>query len=178
MNNLFHAFSIKVPGQFLDDKLFYTYEDFDAEDLSKPTDEQTVEKGKAYIRMQQLKRKLSELCVPVYCTVNFGTPGTCATIPTDAEIVVGYITYEPFLAVTDTAPVDPTADAAATVMEIVEGVMDEVISDTFCTVQLTVNRLETAIPDAATVKFREIRDIYLTAPAVTVTPTVTYVEIK
>lgn len=178
MNNLFQAFSIKVPGQYLDDTMFYDYADFDPENIAVPTDEQTHEKAKAFIRLKQLKRKLSELSVPIYSTVTFATPGTTATIPTDAEIVVAYISYEPFLSTLETAPSNPTVDAAAVIQKIIEDTLKEEIANEFLTVQLTVDRKKTALPSSGDEKFRELRTIYLTAPAVVVTPTVTYIEIK
>lgn len=178
MNNLFHAFSIKVPGQLLDDKLFYEYDDYDVDADAVPADADTVTKGKAFIRMQQIKRKLSELVVPVYCNISFTTPGTMSAVPTDCEIDVGYITLEPFLSTMSTAPTDPTADAAAVLQQIMIDALGEDIVGHAVWVQKTVTRPKAAIPNSPTEKFYELFTDYLTADKETVAVEAKYIPIK
>lgn len=124
MNNLFKVFTIEVPGQVLDDKLFFQYDDYDSNVMTTPTDANVEAKAIAFTRMQQLKRKLSELTVPLYCTVDFATAGTCATVPTGATITVGYISYEPFVSVSDPIPKDESAQITAAETEIAKIVND------------------------------------------------------
>lgn len=178
MNNLFHAFSIKIPGKLLDDKLFFAYDDYDADAGSVPTDAETLDKGKAFIRMQQIKRKLSELIVPIYCDISFTTAGTMSTIPTDCEIDVGYISMEPFLSTLDAKPTDPKVDAAAVIQKIIQDALGEDIVGHAVFVQKTIVRPKTAFPASPDETFYELFTDYLTAPKVTATPVVVYIEIK
>lgn len=130
MNNLFQAFSIEIPGQLLDDKQFYEYSDFDAENLTSPTDAEVLAKAKALIRMKQVKRMLSECTIPLYCTVEFGTPGTASTVPTDAKITVGYLSYEPFISRLEPIPVFATEEEAQTAAEgVIKGIIDAVLAE-------------------------------------------------
>lgn len=140
MNNLFQPFSIEIPGQLLDDKRFYEYADFDGENYTTPTDANVLDKAKAYIRMQQLKRKLSECTVPLYCTIEFTTPGTSSTIPTNAKITVGYLSFEPFISTLDPIPVynndtDAGAGAAGVIQEIVDEVLASDIEQEYAVLQ-------------------------------------------
>lgn len=178
MNNLFHAFSIKVPGQLLDDKLFYAYDGYDVETGAVPTDAETLAKGKAFIRMQQIKRKLSELVVPVYCEIRFTTAGTMSAIPTDCEIDVAYITMEPFLSTMDTKPTDPKVDAATVIQKIITDALNEDINGHAVYVQKTVTRAKTALAAAPDETFYELFTDYLTAEAATASVVVKYIDIK
>ena len=176
MNNLFNAFSIKVPGQNLDDLKYFQYSDFDADDL--PTDEETLAKAVAYTRLRHLQRKLSELSVPVYSKIYFGTQGTSKVVPTAAEIVVSYISVEPFLSTLKTAPAaDQRYIAAANVLKsIVVEALDVDINE-LAEVQKTSVREEYAgAPSQET--FTDVRNVYIDVPAVTPTVTVQYLQIK
>lgn len=179
MNNLFHAFSIKIPGQLLDDKLFYAYDDYDVEAGTVPTDDQTIAKGKAFIRMQQIKRKLSELIVPIYCEISFTTPGTMSTIPTGCEIDVGYISIEPFLSTMPVADrTEPKLDSATVIQKIIADALGEELVGHAVFVQKTITRPKTAFPASPDETFYELFTDYLTAPAETSTPVVVYIDIK
>ena len=176
MNNLFNAFSIKVPGQNLDDLKYFQYEDFDPENL--PTDAETLEKAVAYIRMRHVQRKLSELSVPVYKEVYFGTAGTSKAVPTAAEIVVSYISIEPFLSTLSTAPAE--ADRFTAAADVLKGIVQEALNsdiNELVEVQKTSTREEYAgAPSQET--FTDVRNVYIDAPAVTPTVTVEYLQIK
>lgn len=126
MNNLFNAFSIKVPGQVLDDKKFYEYADYDVTSTTIPTDAQTLTKAQAYVRLKHIERKLSELSVPIYFTITYGTDGTASTVPTDAEIAVSYISIEPFLSTLTTAPDE--ADRFTAAADVIKGIIDAGLS--------------------------------------------------
>lgn len=130
MNNLFQPFSIEIPGQLLDDKRFYEYDDYDSENYTSPTDANVLAKAKAYIRMQQVKRKISECTIPLYCTVEFGTPGTASTVPTDAKLTVGYLSIEPFVSTLDPIPVFADEDEAQTAAAgVIKEIMDSAINE-------------------------------------------------
>ncbi|SOK58589.1 hypothetical protein [Yersinia phage fHe-Yen9-04] len=179
MNNLFNAFSIKVPGQTLDDKKFFQYADYVNTSTTVPTDAETVTKAIAFVRLKQIKRKLSELSVPVYLTINFSTPGTASTVPTDAELVVGYISIEPFLSTLETAPDE--ADRFTAAAEVIKGIIDvalsEEIVDEFFEVQTTYSRHR--YPGATTTDtYRELETIFVTVPDSGEVSTVVYIDIK
>lgn len=181
MNNLFKPFSIEIPGQLLDDKRFYEYSDFDAQNFTSPTDAEVLEKAKAYIRMQQIKRKLSELTVPLYCTVDFGTPGTAATIPTDAKIVVGYLSIEPFISNLDPIPVFPDDTAAhAAASSVIKEIMDKALNEDIMQEYAVLQKIyqEENNPIAKVVEtYRTVYMDYIDAlkPATAVSSTVTFI---
>lgn len=179
MNNLFNAFSIKVPGQVLDNKKFFEYSDYDNTSITAPTDAQTLTKAKAYVRLKHIERKLSELSVPVYFTINFATPGTASAVPTDAELVVGYISIEPFLSTLTDAPDE--ADRFTAAASVIKGIIDEAlaaeIESEFFEVQKTYTRSQ--FPGSSeTDTYRELETVYVTVPAESATSTVVYIEIK
>lgn len=178
MNNLFEAFTIEIPGQSLDDKYFYEYSDFDNDDLAIPTVAQSVEKAKAFIRMKQIKRKLSELAIPVYFTVRFGTAGTASTIPTDAVLTVGYISYDAFISSINPVPEyateeDAAKGAAEVIKLIIDNAMNQEISDEYAVVAKLYD-LERNPFNTTEQSYREIEVIYLTADAVVVDSTVSH----
>lgn len=179
MNNLFNAFSIKVPGQVLDNLKFFQYSDYDNTSITAPTDAQTLTKAKAYVRLKHIERKLSELAVPVYFTINFGTEGTAEAVPTDAEIVVGYISIEPFLSTLSTAPAaeDRFTAAAGVIKEIIDAALASELKDEFFEVQKTYSR--TVFPGSSeTDTYRELETIYVTVPDASAESTVQYIELK
>ena len=179
MNNLFHAFSIKVPGKVLDNKKFFQYSDYDNESTSVPSDEQTLTKAEAYVRLKHIERKLSELAVPVYFKIDFSTEGTTSTVPTDAEISVAYYSIEPFLSTLETAPdeADRLTSAASVIKEIIDAALSDVIENEFFEVQKTYTRAP--YPGAtSTETYRELQTIYITVPDAAVESTVVYIEIK
>ncbi|QOI71251.1 putative structural protein [Erwinia phage pEa_SNUABM_50] len=179
MNNLFNAFSIKVPGQALDDKKFFQYADYVNTSTTVPTDAQTLEKAIAYVRLKQVERKLSELSVPVYFTINFSTAGTASAVPTDAELVVGYISIEPFLSTLETYPdeADRFTAAAEVIKTIIDKALSEEIKDEFFEVQKTYTRHQ--YPGATTTDtYRELETIFVTVPDSGEVSTVVHIEIK
>jgi len=180
MNNLFKAFTIKVPGQDLDDKRFFEYSDFDSENMTTPTDAEVLAKAIAYTRMQQIKRKLSELTVPIYCTVEFDTEGTAATIPTDATITVGYISYEPFASTV--SPVPKTDDEQITASEtVIKGIIDAALASSLVQEMAAVQKItsRTITPLLATTTLqRDVYMDYIDVPALTgVVSTVEFVKL-
>lgn len=179
MNNLFEAFSIEIPGQNLDDKYFYEYSDFDTDNIAIPTVAESVAKAKAFIRMKQIKRKLSELAIPVYFTVKYATEGTASTIPTDATLTVGYISYEAFISTINPVPVYATpeeaaAGAAAVIKAIIDDAMNQEIDDEYAVVAKLYDRERNPF-NTTEVAYREIEVVYLTADAVVVDSTVTHI---
>lgn len=183
MNNLFQAFSIEIPGQLLDDKQFYEYADFDAENFTSPTDDEVLAKAKALIRMKQVKRMLSECTVPLYCTVEFGTPGTASAVPTDAKITVGYLSYEPFISRLDPIPVFADAteaqDAAAgEIKKIMDAVLAEDIDNEYAVLQKLYSKENNPI-DKVVMPYREIYMDYIDVekPASAVVSTVKYIKL-
>lgn len=179
MNNLFNAFSIKVPGQVLDNKKFFEYADYDNTSITVPTDAQTLTKAQAYVRLKHIERKLSELSVPTYFTIDFETPGTAAAVPTDAELVVGYISIEPFLSTLETAPDE--ADRFTAAADVIKGIIDEAlaaeIDEEFFEVQKTYTR--SLFPGSSeTDTYRELDTVYVTVPDSAVESTVVYIPIK
>lgn len=180
MNNLFKAFKITIPGQDLDDKRFFEYSDFDSEDMTTPTDAEVLAKAIAYTRMQQIKRKLSELTVPIYCTVEFTTAGTAATIPTGAEITVGYISYEPFVSTLDTIPVSD-ADQITAAQTVIKGIIDAALAselvEEMAAVQKITSRTITPLLATTTLQ-RDVYMDYIDVPALTgVVSTVAFIQL-
>lgn len=179
MNNLFNAFSIKVPGQVLDNKKFFEYPDYDVTSTTVPTDAQTLTKAQAYVRLKHVERKLSELSVPVYFTITFGTEGTTSTVPADAEIAVSYISIEPFLSTLDTYPDE--ADRFTAASTVIKGIIDEAlaaeIEDEFFEVQKTYTRTPNPLV-TTTDTYRELDTIFVTVPDAGVESTVVYIPIK
>jgi|AGFS01.1.fsa_nt_gi hypothetical protein len=160
MNNLFKVFTIEVPGQNLDDKRFYEYSDFDSNVMTTPTDAQVLQKAIAYTRMQQIKRKLSELTVPLYCNVEFTTEGNCSTIPTGAKLTVGYLSYEPFVSTVDPIPKEE-AEQITTAQEVIKGIIDKALADGLEQELAFVQRI-VSVPDNALVTTSEdLRDVYM-----------------
>lgn len=180
MNNLFKSFKITVPGQNLDDKRFFEYSDFDSEDMSSPTDAQVLQKAIAYTRMQQIKRKLSELTVPIYCTVAFTTEGDAATIPTEAIITVGYISYEPFVSIADPIPTseeDQITSAEGEIKKIIDAALASELTQEMAVVQRIVNRTITPLL-ATTEDLRDVYMDYIDVPALSgVTSTVAFITL-
>lgn len=168
MNNLFKAFKIEVSGQELDDKLFFQYSDYNSNDAGVPPDAAILAKAVAFTRMQQLKRKLSELTIPVYCTVEFATPGTAAVVPTGATITVGYISYEPFVSTVSPIPEDEAAQitaAAQTIKKIVDDCLSAKLTDEMAYVQNTVLRTQNPLVTTQ-VSLRDVFMDYIDVPAV------------
>lgn len=183
MNNLFQAFSIEIPGQLLDDKQFYEYADFDAENFTSPTDVEVLAKAKALIRMKQVKRMLSECTIPLYCTVEFGTPGTASTVPTDAKITVGYLSYEPFISRINPIPEFATVEeaelaAAAEIKKIMDAILAEDIDQEYAVLQKLYNHENNPISKVS-MPYRQIYMDYIDAekPSSPVVSTVTYIKL-
>lgn len=176
MNNQFNAFSIKVPGQVLDNQKYFQYSDFDSE--STPTDDQSLAKAVAFTRMRHIQRKLSELSVPVYNTITFGTAGTSKVVPTDAEIVVAYVSIDAFLSTLSTAPAE--ADRFTAAADVLKGIVVDALKaeiKELAEVQKTSTREEYAgSPSQET--FVDVRNVYVDVPAVTPAVTVKSVTIK
>ncbi len=174
MNNLFNAFSIKVPGTILDDKVFWEYSDYSS---NTPTDEQTVLKAEAFVKLKHLKRKLNELAIAVYCDVKFSTPGTAGTVPGDAEIVVAYPSIQPFVSEAELKDSDDEFEAAAAVIKaIIDAALKDEIVDEFQTVQKTYTRKKFP-DDAGTETYQELTTVKVTAPASTAQSTVTAIKL-
>lgn len=179
MNNLFKAFTIKVPGQDLDDKRFFEYEDFDSSDMSTPTDEEVLAKAIAYTRMQQIKRKLSELTVPIYCTVEFASEGTASTVPSDATITVGYISYQPFVSTVDPIPVEESEQITAA-ETVIKKIIDEAMASELVQEMAAVQKITSRTITPLITKEESYRDVYMDyidVPSVTVSSTVTFVKL-
>lgn len=180
MNNMFHAFSIKVPGALLDDKFFFDYSDYDAA-VENLTIDDTNSKAKAvaYVRMFRLKQELSKLQVPVYSTVKFGTAGTALTVPSDAEIVVGFGSLENL---TSTGIVDDSTLAAAktAAVELIKGIIENVLNQDHVMYSWVVGKYtRDNNPISATeVTHVALREDYITAPKVTPSVTVQYVALQ
>ena len=179
MNNLFNAFKISVPGQVLDNKKFFEYADYDNESITVPTDAQTLTKAEAFVRLKHIERKLSELSVPVYFTITFDTDGTASTVPTDAVIVVGYISIEPFLSTLETYPdeADRFTAASAVLKEIIDEALAAEIESEFFEVQKTYSRA--LFPGSSTNDtYRELDTVYVTVADSGVVSTVVYVDLS
>lgn len=180
MNNLFKVFTIKVPGKNLDDKRFFEYSDFDSEIMTTPTDANVLDKAIAYTRMQQIKRKLSELTVPLYCTVEFTTAGTAATVPTDATITVGYISYEPFVSTVTpipTADADQIAAAVTVIKTIIDTALASELDEEMAAVQKITTRSITPLLATTTMQ-RDVYMGYIDVPKLTgVVSTVAFVQL-
>lgn len=181
MNNLFQAFTIKIPGQNLDDKQFYEYADFDSQDFTSPTDAQVRAKAVALVRMKQIKRKLSEYAIPIYFSISYAATGTASTIPTDPTLTVGYISYEPFISTLDPIPKFATeAEAATAAAGVIKTIIDEAmnsdIDQEFAVLQKLYS-LENNPIAKEEFDYRELYMEYVDAPAVTVSSTVTHVTL-
>ena len=178
MNNLFHAFTIEIPGQLVDDKRFYEYSDFDNENLTTPTAAEILAKAKAYTITQQVKRKLSEYAVPVYFNVEYATDGTCSTVPTGAKLTVGYISYEPFVSVsTDTSDTSDTDKAAAVIKTVIDSTFAAGLQQILAVLQNIVTVPESSLIDAPDDTFRNLYMDYIDVESATVSSTVTYVTL-
>lgn len=176
MNNLFQAFKIVVPGQLLDNKHYWEYDDFDGEVLTTPTDAQTLDKAVAFTRLQQLQKQLSEVEVPIYYTIEFATPGTCATIPTDATIHVAYKTFSGFVPAEELQDSEKLDKALADMLEIIKGILGKELVGVYATVQKMVTRKRFPLATEET-EYRETQAIYIDVPAVTPDVTVEYVAL-
>lgn len=180
MNNLFKAFKIEVSGQNLDDKLFFQYDDYESNDAGVPADAAVLAKAVAFTRMQQLKRKLSELTIPVYCTVEFATPGQAGVVPTGATITIGYISYEPFVSVVEPIPKDEAEQITAaeeTIKKIVDDCLGAELTGEMAYVQKTVERTQNPLVTTQ-VSLRDVFMDYIDVAAV-VSPasTVTFITL-
>lgn len=179
MNNQFNAFSIVVEGQILDDVQFYEYSDYDSSDTTTPTDDEVLAKAKAFIRTKHVERALSSLSVPVYFTITYGTAGTSATIPTDATIVVGYVSLEAFIStITDTPMTDAQKQtaAAASLKTIVDAALAADIENEYGTIQYTFEKV--AYKGTTTEEtFKETQTVYLDVPSADVTSTVSFITL-
>lgn len=174
MNNLFNAFSIKVPGEVLDDKKFFEYADYDNTSTTVPTDAETLTKAKAFVRLKHVERKLSELSVPVYFTIKYDTEGTASTVPSDAEIVVGYISIEPFLSTLEVLTSDHFADAAGVIKAIIDEALSAELLDEFFEVQVTYSKAQ--FPGSSTTNdYRELKTEYITVADAGVESTVVHI---
>lgn len=188
MNNLLKVFKITVAGTKVDNKMYNQYDDYDSSSVTTaPTDLETTNKGIAYLRYQLITRLLSEYSVPVYCNVEFGTVGTAKTIPTDASIVVGWYSLNPFLStlteeeqkalVTDEDKELAAADVIETMLNTalvgdnVNALVKEMI-----TVQKTVNRNNNAYSNTE-VSYVESETVYLDVPAVATATAVVFVQL-
>ncbi len=180
MNNMFHAFSIKVPGALLDDKFFFDYSDYHAA-VENLTIDDTNSKAKAvaYVRMFRLKQELSKLQVPVYLTVKFGTAGTALTVPSDAEIVVGFGSLENL---TSTGIVDDATLNAAKVsaVALIRGIIETVLDQDHVMYSWVVSKYSRMNNPIANIEVEHIglREEYITAPKVTPSVTVQYVALQ
>lgn len=180
MNNMFHAFSIKVPGALLDDKFFFDYSNYDAvvDDLSI-NDTNSRAKAVAYVRMFRLKQDLSTLQVPVYLTVKFGTPGSALVVPSDAEIVVGFGSLENLTStgIVDDASLTAAKDAAVV---LIKGIITNVLNQDHVMYSWVVGKYtRDNNPISATeVTHVALREDYITAPKVTPVVTVQYVALQ
>lgn len=180
MNNLFHAFKIEIPGVLLDDKMYYQYDDFNSDDPAYPTDAETLEKGIAFTRLQQLQRELSKFEVPVYYTVEFETPGTAGTQPQNAVLHVGYKTFDGFV-FSDTVPFDVPFDerldkAVVELTSVVNDFLEAGIENYYCTLQHTVVRKRFPLATDET-SYKETVTEYITVPPAAAVATVTYVKL-
>lgn len=174
---MFNAFSIKVPGQVLDNLKFFQYSDYDVTSTTVPTDAQTLTKAQAFVRLKHIQRKLSELSVPVYFTIIFTTAGSASAVPTGAEIVVGYTSIEPFLSTLSTYPddADRFTSAATVIKGIIDAALGAEIDGEFFEVQKTYTR--TTFPGSSTTDtYRELDTVYVTVPASTAVSTVVYIQ--
>ncbi len=188
MNNLLQVFKIEVAGTNLDNIPYYMYEDYDSSSpTTAPTDQQTIDKSVALLRYLQVTRLLSTYSVPVYCTVEFATPGTAATIPTGATINVGYISYEPFLStlsVEEQAALTTVDLKTAKAAEVIQDLLNEslkgdgtnAIENEEISVQKTIQRVKDAL-STTTVDFIEYENVYLNVPSITDASVVSYVKL-
>lgn len=186
MNNQMHVFKITVPGKVLDDKLYYQYTDFEdvVGDATKPpSDAQTVEKSKAYVRMRYFNIQLASLMIPVYATFEPTTAGTCAVIPDTPVLHIGYVSYEPFLStLSDAARAaldteDKRTAAAASVIEqlLIDALAKDLVGEQI-QVQKTTNRTTSPLTTTE-VDYREISIVELDVPGSEVLVTVEYVKL-
>lgn len=188
VNNLLEVFQIKVSGTNLDNKMYNQYDDYDSSDVTlAPSDEVTKEKGIAYLRLQYVTRLLSTYSVPTYYTIEFGTEGTAKTIPTDATIHVGYISYEPFLSTLKEDELkklktdDDKTSAAAKVIETLindalKGDGTNALEKEQISVQKTIKRVDNAF-DKTTIDFIEFENIFVDVPSLTDASVVTFVKL-
>lgn len=186
MNNQMHVFKITVPGKLLDNKLYYQYDDFkDAQDdpTKPPSDAQTEDKSKAYVRMRYFNIQLASLIVPVYATFEPATDGTSADIPDSPVLNIGYVTYEPFLSTLsdeDRSKLDTedkrTAAAADVLKQILIDAMAADLLQEQVQVQKTVERNVNALSTTVQ-KYREISIVNVDVPGSAVAVTVEYVKL-
>ncbi|EOR9073898.1 hypothetical protein FOI42_RS02160 [Escherichia coli] len=188
MNNLLKVFKISVSGTNLDNKMYNQYDDYDSSDATlAPTDAETKAKSIAYLRMQYVTRLLSEYSVPTYYTVEFGTEGTAKTIPSDASIHVGYISYEPFLSTLSaeeqkelTTEDLKTAAAAKVIQDMLNAALTgngtNALEKEQISVQKTIQRIDNAF-EKTTIDFVEYENIYVDVPSLADATEVTYVKL-
>ena len=133
-------------------------------------------KAKAFVRLKHVERKLSELSVPVYFTIKFGTEGTASTVPSDAEIVVSYISIEPFLSTLEVLTSDHFADAASVIKAIIDEALSVEIIDEFFEVQVTYSKAQ--FPGSSTTNdYRELKTEYITVADSGVESTVVHIDL-
>lgn len=180
MNNMFHAFSIKVPGALLDDKFFFDYSDYDSvlEDQSIDATSTGV-KAVAYVRLYRLKQDLSTIQAPIYQETKFGTAGSALVVPQDAEIIVGYGSLENLtgLGIYDDASLEAAKAAAVTA---ITAMVNTVLNEDHTMYSWLVDKYSRANNPISNTEVTHIglREDYVTAPAVTPTVTVEYIELK
>lgn len=180
MNNMFHSFSIKLTGQNLDDKLIFDYDDYRTKlDANELPHDVTLAKAVAFIRLYKLKQALSTIQVPVYFDIKFGTAGSAAVVPTAPELVIGFGSLENL---TGTGIIDDvTLEAAKTkaiadLKFLVESTLNQNFVQFGWTTFVTTRDQHPGVSSEITVT--ELKEEYVTVPAVSVTATVTYIEQK
>lgn len=188
MNNLLHVFKIEVAGTNLDNIPYYMYGDYDSSSpTTAPTDKQTTDKSVALLRYLQLSRLLSTYSVPVYSNVEFSTQGTAKTIPSDATITVGYISYQPFLStLSDVELAKLTTEDMKTekAAEIIQNLINDslkgngktAIVNEEVTVQKTIKRNKNAL-STDEVEFIEYENVFLDVPSIEDASVVSYVKL-
>lgn len=186
MNNQMNVFKITVPGKLLDDKLYYQYKDFNdvVDDPTKqPTDAQTEDKSKAYIRMRYLNIQLASLIVPVYATFEPGVEGNCVDIPDSPVLHIGYVTYEPFLSTLsdeERAELDTEDKRTAAAADVLKQILIDAMAKDLKQEQVQVQKIVSRNANANTttkVDFREISIVQLDVPGSSVAVTVEYVQL-
>lgn len=179
MNNLFYAFSIKVPGAVLDDVKFFDYSDY-VFDTNVPTEAESTAKAAAYIRMKHLKRKISDYIVPNYETVTFGTAGTCKTVPADAELVFAFHNIDFLLVhVADQSTITPD-NRMKKAAEVLKALVDSAfLGDLveFGEILVSYTRHQNAF-STVDVKYHELKTVYVTSAEAVISSTVVPVELK
>lgn len=179
MNNLFFAFSVKVPGAVLDNTKFFDYSDY-VYDTNVPSQAESTTKAAAFIRMKHLKRKMSDFVVPIYETVTFGTAGTCKTVPSNAELVFGFNNIDFLLAQVQDQSTINDSNRLTKAAEVLKALVDSAfIGDLveFGEIMVSYTRAPNAL-STATDTYYELKTVYVTSASAVVSSTVVPVEIK